>query len=51
MPESQKVSLNVFVNRQVRTWLKIKAASEGVTMATLLQKIILEWQKSHDSIQ
>jgi hypothetical protein len=41
----QKVPLNVLVSPHCRVLVKKKAAEQGVTMATLLEQIILEWEK------
>ena len=43
----KKVILNTHVSPQIRQWVKITAAQEGMTMAAFFEKIILEWQKLH----
>jgi hypothetical protein len=40
-----KVGLSVYISPRLRSAIKIKAASEGITMAALMEKIIVEWEK------
>ena len=46
-----KVALNVFVSPQIRTLLKVQAAKEGVTMASLLERIIVGWKNTQSCDQ
>lgn len=43
----KKVSLNVLVNPEIREFVKITAIKERITMEALLERIIIEWGKSH----
>jgi hypothetical protein len=47
MKTSSKVILNTHVSVELRLYVKVTAAKEGMTMAAFLEKIILEWQKTH----
>jgi len=44
----KKVALNVYVTSHLRSLIKIKAAKEGVTMAAIMEQIIVEWAKAHN---
>ena len=43
----KKVILNTHVHPELRLYVKLTAAKQGVTMAAFLEQIILEWQKAH----